>query len=237
MPDLNTSERKIFSQNGEDGIVAAIFDSIGTTNTFTVEFGVGDGRECNSAHLICDLGWSGLLIEADERLFSGLAERYQGFPKARLAHRFVTAENIAQILAEQEVPVEPDLLSIDVDGNDYWVWKALDAYRPRVVTIEYNAAHPAPGLWVMAYDPKHVWRGDSYFGASLASLVALGKRKGYALLATDSKGVNAFFLRRDLLTTCRFKERSPKSAYHPPGFVNASGTYGHPPGEGPFLRM
>jgi hypothetical protein len=198
---------------------------------------VESGRECNSAHLIRDLGWIGLLIEGDERLYRELVTTYAGFPAVQLANRFVTVENVAGIFREHDVPAEPDLLSIDVDGNDYWIWKALDGYRARVVVIEFNSAHPPPERWVMKYDPAHRWRGDSYYGASLASLAGLSKLKGYALLATDARGVNAFFLRRDLLAACRFRERSPKRAFHPPGFLNAQGTVGHPPGNGPFCLI
>lgn len=225
------------SQNGEDGIVAALLDAVGTTNSFVVEFGVEDGSECNSARLLRECGWSGLLIEGDDRHFEKLVHLYGASPQVRVAHRFITAENIAQILTEYGAPHDMDLLSIDLDGNDYWVWKALDAYHPKIVIIEYNAAHPPPELWVMAYDPRHVWRGDTYFGASLASLAALGRSRGYALLATDTNGVNAFFLRRDLLDRCPYPERTAEEAYHPPGYHNASGALGHPPGDGPFVRI
>jgi hypothetical protein len=235
--DLNALERKVSSQNGEDGIIAALLDAIGTTNRYVVEFGVEDGNECNSARLLRECGWNGLLIEGDDGHFDSLERAYAASPRVHVAHHFITAENIAQILVEQGVPTDMDLLSIDLDGNDYWVWQALDGYRPRVVVIEYNAAHPPPERWVMAYDPQHVWRGDTYFGASLTSLAALGRSKGYALLATDAHGVNAFFLRRDLLELCPYPERTPEEAYHPPGYYNISGTLGHPPGDGPFVRV
>lgn len=234
--ELVSFERKVRSQNGEDGIIAALFGSIGTTNRYVVDFGVEDGSECNGAHLLRDLGWHGLLIEGDDRSFAALSERYSGNDSVELEHAYVTAENVGRIFAAHKVPVELDLLSIDVDGNDYWIWKALNDYQPRVVVIEYNASHPPPERWVMAYNPQHRWRGDNYFGASLASLTALANVKGYALLATDSCGVNAFFLRRDLLALGPFPERMPEQAYHAPGYVGAAGGLGHPPGDGPFER-
>jgi hypothetical protein len=235
--DLVAFERKISSQNGEDGILTAIFDAVGTSNRYVVEFGVEDGIECNSAHLLRDCGWRGFLIEGDDHQFQRLRERYRNNTRVQLAHTFVTVENIASIFAAHHVPNEPDLVSIDVDGNDYWIWKALESYRPRVVVIEYNASHPPPELWVMAYNSEHRWKGDSYFGASLASLARLGNAKGYALLTTETRGVNAFFLRRDLLAKSRFPERIPEQAYYPPGYVGATGALGHPFGEGPFLRI
>lgn len=196
-----------------------------------------DGSECNSAYLLRDCGWRGLLIEGDDRSFEALRERYAHSEGVRLEHRYVTAEDVVQILVAHDVPAEFDLLSIDVDGNDYWLWKALDVYRPRVVVIEYNASHAPPERWVMAYNPTHRWKGDNYFGASLASLTALADVKDYALLATDTCGVNAFFLRRDLLARSAFGERTPQQAYHPPGYIGASGALGHPDGEGPFERI
>ncbi len=235
--DLNSFERKVSSQNGEDGIIEALFSAIGTTNKTVVEFGVEDGQECNSARLIRDCGWNGVLIEADEARYRQLVANYAAFPQARLANRFITKDNIADIFREHAVPAEPDLLSIDLDGNDYWIWQALDAYRPRVVVIEFNSAHAPPERWVMEYDADHRWRGDDYFGASLESLAALGRAKGYALLCTDSLGVNAFFLRRDLLGVSGYPERTARQAFHPPGFMGSTGTRGHPAGSGPFRRI
>ncbi|TGU44557.1 hypothetical protein EN829_071795, partial [Mesorhizobium sp. M00.F.Ca.ET.186.01.1.1] len=96
---------------------------------------------------------------------------------------------------------------------DYWVWQALAAYKPRVVIIEYNASFPPPQKMVVAYDPSFAWNGTTYFGASLTSLAELGKKLGYALIGTDSRGVNAFFVRRELLGLARFAERTPQEAY------------------------
>ena len=154
------------------------------------------------------------MIEGDPPSYARLCETYAGNRRVALAPAFITAETIAGIFRRYGVPAEFDLLSIDVDGNDYWIWEALSAYRPRVVTIEYNAAHPPPERWVMAYNPAHRWAGDGYYGAGLASLEALGARLGYALLGTDAHGVNAFFVRDDLLARVRFARRSAAQAYH-----------------------
>ena len=105
----------------------------------------------------------------------------------------------------------------------------MAAFRPRVAVIEYNAAHPPPARWVMTYNAGHRWAGGGYYGASLASLEALGQRLGYALIGTDDHGVNAFFVRDDLLAAVRFPRRSAADAYHP----NA---YGQPAGEGAFVE-
>ena len=183
-PDtINAYERRRSSQNGEDGIIAEIFRRLepGPGGRFFVEFGVSDGRECNGAALVRD-GWSGLMIEGDPRIFQSLSRTYAGASGLRLLNAYVTAENIATLLRENGVPDAFDLLSIDIDGNDYLIWEALAAFRPRVVVIEYNAAHPPPERWVMAYNAEHRWSGSGYYGASLASLEAQGQRLGYALI-------------------------------------------------------
>ena len=107
------------------------------------------------------------------------------------------AENIESIFEEMKVPAEFDLLSIDIDGNDYWLWKAITRFKPRVVVIEYNSNYPPDVSWIMKYNPKHAWEGGSHFGASLLALEKLGASKGYSLVGCDFYGVNAFFVQRE----------------------------------------
>jgi hypothetical protein len=227
--EINMYEKKVRSQNGEDGMIEEIFRRIGAADRFFVEFGVQDGLECNTAHLSLDKDWSGLLIEGNERFYRSLCVNYAQHHKVRTAHQFVTRENIAVIFQYYAVPAEFDFLSVDIDGNDYWVWMALAAYRPRVVVIEYNAAFPPPRKAVIEYNPKFVWNGTSYFGASLSSLAALGKRLGYALVGADLRGVNAFFIREDLLDAAKFTALTPEEAY--------TGYWSHPWGAGPYLEL
>jgi hypothetical protein len=183
---------KVRSQHGEDGILEAIFRVVGTTNKYCAEFGAGSGRECNSAYLVRAQGWSGLWMDGNPRK-SGASS---GAVKVR--QEFITADNIAALFAKHGVPREFDLLSIDIDGNDYWVWKNLVDYRPRVVVIEYNAAVPPTEARVIAYDPAFVWQKTDYYGASLLALERLGHAKGYALVACDESGANAFFVEQKL---------------------------------------
>jgi hypothetical protein len=225
---LNAYEQRLSSQNGEDGMLRELFRRLGAGDRRFVEFGVGDGRECNTAALV-RRGWRGLMIEGDPTAYARLRTTYAGYGDVATTSAFVTAETIAGIFRRHHVPAGFDLLSIDVDGNDYWIWEALAAYRPRVVTIEYNAAHPPPERWVMAYNPAHHWAGDGYYGASLASLEALGTHLGYALIGTDAHGVNAFFIREDLLARARFPRRSALQAYH-------RNRYGQTRTDGPFVE-
>ncbi len=232
----NDYEKQVRSQNGEDGILDEIFARLQIRRGYFVEFGVQDGAECNTAHFALDQKWSGVMIEGNPDFALALAQRYEG-TATHIVRAFVTAENIADIFAAAGVPPEFDLLSIDIDGNDYWVWRALHAYRPKVVVIEYNAVFAPPERWVMRYDPAHVWDGSTYYGASLSSLAALGDSLGYALLCTDRRGVNAVFVRREFLRALRFASQSSESAYHPVAFQGSTGGIGHPPGDGPFERI
>ena len=111
---------------------------------------------------------------------------------------WIDADNIDELFAKHGVPDEPDLVSIDLDGNDYWVWRAL-TYRPRVLVAEYNANISPDESLVMPYDPAHRWNGTDYYGASLRALRDLGVEKGYELVYCNRAGVNAFFVRADLV--------------------------------------
>ncbi|MCE0453298.1 hypothetical protein [Brevibacillus sp. AF8] len=232
---LNRYEKRVYSQNGEDGIIEEIFSRIGTANRYCVEFGVGDGSECLIKNLVTQHGWSGLAMEGDLNSCNKMSADYVAYPQLIIKNELITRENIAQLFADNGVPKEFDLLSIDIDGNDYWVWQALFAYSPRLIVIEYNAAYPPPQKMVIAYQADFKWGGTSYFGASLSSLAILGRRLGYALVGTDSKGVNAFFLRRDLLHQSGFPELTPEQAYHAPRYGANEG--GHPHQSGPYLEI
>jgi len=203
--DITRYERKFSSQNGEDGILEAIFTVIGTTRKYFVEFGAASGRECNTARL-AQHGWTGLLMDA--------APPPPDAP-VPIRREFITAENINALFEKYNVPPAFDLLSIDIDGNDYWVWKSITAYRPRVVIIEYNASVPPTESRVMPYDPNFRWSGTDYFGASLLALTTLGSAKGYTLVGCDSSGTNAFFV-DSAETQGRFVPQCVGDLYRPP---------------------
>jgi hypothetical protein len=231
--DLRSFERRVYSQNGEDGLLEEIFRRIGTTDRYFVEIGSGDGRECNCARLVLEEAWCGAFVEADPTTYVRLSERYRGRENILCLHERVTSANVESLLAAHGVPRSFDLLSIDIDGNDYWVWKAIREWRARVVVIEFNASHPPPRRWVMKEDPEHRWDGTDYFGASLASLTALGRKKGYVLVTTERQGVNAFFVADELAD--EFVDPAVYFHYSPPRYGSHRG--GHPPGTGPFLEM
>jgi hypothetical protein len=207
--NLAVAEKRIYSQNGEDGVIEAIFGLIGVTNRYFVEFGVQDATECNTANLLWQ-GWKGLMMDLKG------TSRNLG---ACVQREFITAENVNELFAKYGVPPAFDYLSIDIDGNDYWVWRAL-MYRPRVVTIEYNA-HVSPDLRrAIAYDPHFRWNGSDYFGASLRALADLGSRKGYELVHCERTGTNAFFVARSELPAY-YVPRPLADIYRPPNYMNA----------------
>lgn len=200
---------KVYSQNDEDGIIQEIFDRIGTTDKRFIEFGVENGLECNSHYLLFK-GWTGLWIEGSRAFYKQIQEKFSvvissGALKTDCA--FITKDNINRLFVKNGFQGEIDLLSIDVDGNDYYVWEAVNAVRPRVVCIEYNGKFPPDCQWIMPYFSAHLWQGNDNQGASLKSLELLGRTKGYQLVGTNITGANAFFVREDLA-----KDRFPLPA-------------------------
>lgn len=205
---LNRHEAKIYSQAGEDGIVLEIFRRVGTTNCFFVEFGIGNGSENNTVYLLRHENWSGTWMDGNENSIRGVRERFsKEIDDKRLtaSQQFITPENIEDLFRSHDVPAEFDLLSLDIDGNDYWVWKAIKNFSPRVVVVEYNAIFPPGSIAVMEYEPRYShrfgapWETSSHWGASLSAWKILGEEKGYRLVGCNIDGVDAFFVRADLV--------------------------------------
>jgi hypothetical protein len=223
-------EHQAFSQGGEDGIIREIFRRIGNDSRYFVEFGVEDGRQTNTHFLLHD-GWKGCWLEANPQAIVSIRS---GFPEAlrdgrlQVEQSFVTAENIIRSFDSLAVPKNLDLLSIDIDGNDYWIWKALSDWHPRVVVIEYNALFPPDCDWVMPYDANHRWQQDSYFGSSLKALERLGRELGYRLVGCCLVGSNAFFVRADLAGASFCSDSSAEFHYEPARYFLAMRS-GHNP--------
>lgn len=236
---INRYEFKVFSQAGEDGIISEIFNRIGTTNKFFVEFGVGNGLENNSTYLLVK-GWQGYWIEGSERFCKSIRQSFEDLlanQQLTLKNTFITAANIEDLFREGNVPTELDLLSIDIDGNDYWVWQAITNYRPRVVILEYNAIYPPESSWVMQYNPSHQWKYNSHMGSSLKALEKLGHQKGYKLIGCSFSGVNAFFVREDLLADHFCSPFSAENHYEPARYFLCSQKAGHPRTFGKFKTI
>jgi hypothetical protein len=231
--------RKVYSQNDEDGILEEIFRRIGTGSRSFVEFGVTDGRESNTLKLLLE-GWHGLWIEAGGAFCDAIRRIFAdqiGAGTLELVQAMVTTENIDALIGGARVARggELDLLSIDIDGNDYHVLAAIRAVRPRVVVIEYNAKFPPPMDLVPRYDPQHAWDGTDFMGASLQALAGLGARLGLQLVGTNITGSNAFFVRADLARDRFFAPATADALYNPPRYWLTSGyLVGHRPTKRPY---
>jgi len=220
---LKLKERKYYSQNGEDGILLYLFSLVGAGEKTFIEFGIEDGVECNAANLALNFNWRGLFIEGSAALAGRARRFYHGRhgcspERVRIINAFVTRENVNQLFSEHGPHGELALLSIDVDGNDYWIWDAVTAVKPRIVVIEYNASFGANRSVTVKYEPafdryqKHP--SGWYHGASVKALAKLGERKGYVLAGCDSHGANAFFVRADIAKG-QITPMTPEEAYYP----------------------
>jgi hypothetical protein len=214
--DLEALSKGIYSQGAEEAMLDRVFELIAPERRYCVEFGASDGlRNSNTARLIREQGWSGLLIEGSSYRFDKLVKHYADQPSVRLVQATVQPETVEELFAAAQVPTDLDLLSIDIDGNDYWVWRAIERYRPRVLIIEYNPYYAPPERWVMKYNADHAWDGSTYYGASLESLCRLGKQKGYELICCDHNGNNAFFVEQALYARFRLDDNTAQVLYRP----------------------
>lgn len=219
----NRHELKVYSQNGEDGLLLHLFDQIGVELGRFVEFGIGHGDECNTANLSLHFGWQGRLFDCEAEKVAAARAFYRRRlgPRAdgiRIEAATIDRDNVNTVLRPPDGDPVVDLLSIDIDGNDYWVWEALDVLAPRAVVVEYNAVFGPERACTTHYDPRfNRWAkhpSGLYFGASLAALEKLGRSKGYRLVGCDSHGVNAFFVRQDLAPEV-LPAQTPAEAYFP----------------------
>lgn len=226
-----------FSQADEDGILQEIFRRIGTTNRQFLEFGCGDGLENNSTYLLFT-GWRGVWMDggADNiRAVESSFRSYLDSGQLKVMRAFITRDNINDLIRQTAVDAEPDLLSIDIDGNDYWIWQAMTGMRPRVVVIEYNATFRPPHKIVQKYNPTHWWNGSNYFGASLKAIEELGREKGYVLVGCNFSGVNAFLVREDLVGNLFPEPFTAERHYRPPHYdAFVRGMSRHPRAAGPY---
>jgi hypothetical protein len=213
---------KVYSQSDEDGILSEIFRRIGTTNKKFVEFGVQNGLESNG-HFLLHKGWQGLWLEGSsdycKQIHNGFKEPIAN-KQLSVVKAFINKDNINDLIRGSGIGEDVDLLSIDIDGNDYHVWKAINCVEPRVVCIEYNAKFPPDFEWIMKYDANYIWdvNNSDNQGASLKSLEILGKELGYQLVGTNSNGVNAFFVKKELAKDLFILPAMSENLYNPPRF-------------------
>jgi len=219
MCDIWRHEWGFYSQNGEDGVLAFIFHNIGAVHRSYVEFGTQDGQECNTRLLRETQNWSGLLMDGSHDNAS-----------INLHQEWITAENIMSLLSKYDVGREVDLLSIDVDFNDYWILSAMDmsAFSPRVIVVEVNSHIPPTEARAVEYRPaaEDSWDGlTDYFGASVRAFYLWGVKNGYSLVYCESHGVNCFLVRNDALGTNASAVLFPEDLFAPPNFFGRGFNY------------
>jgi hypothetical protein len=192
--------RKMFSQADEDGIIIEIFNRIGTTNKTFIEFGCGDGIENNTYALLFQ-DWNGLWIDGSPKNIGKIREGLPGTiasGQLKVTQAFITRDNINELISPHIAEKEIDLLSVDIDGNDYFVWDAITCVQPRALIMEYNAKFAPPVRYCMDYDSGHMWDYTDHGGVSLKFIEEKAAAKGYALIGCSLSGANAFFVRSEL---------------------------------------
>jgi hypothetical protein len=216
--NLADYEFKVFSQWGEDGIVQHLSKAIEIRYKTFIEFGVEDFTEANCRFLLMKDNWSGYVIDGSTSNIAKLKSSYYYWKyHIDAVDAFITKDNINDLLANSGFDEDLGILSIDIDGNDYFVLEAIDTVRPRILICEYNAVFGARKISV-PYEPdffrtrKHY--SNLYWGASLSAMTFLANKKGYSLVGTNSSGCNAFFVRNDLLNE-KLKVLTAEEAYLP----------------------
>lgn len=195
--NLELYEKRIYSQNGEDGITMKLIETLilpylpksKWDSGYFVEFGVEQGTECNTRIIRENYGWNGLHMDCC----------YEN-PSANLHKEYITRENIVALFEKYGVPAHIQVLSVDIDYNDFYVlYEILQKYECDIIICEYNATHLPDNDCVVRYDEHGSWDYTNYFGASLLAYYKLGRYFGYSLVYCESNGVNYFLVNDDVL--------------------------------------
>jgi|TARA_B100001093_G_scaffold518081_1_gene601737 hypothetical protein len=216
--DLNQFEFKVYSQFGEDGIIQFIIDNIKIKNKIFVEFGVENYEEANTRFLLENDRWEGLIIDSSiENIEHIKNQDYYWKNKIVAECDFIKAENINKIIKKNNIQGQIGLLSIDIDGNDYWIWECINVVYPDIVIIEYNARLGFDRSITIPYEEnfqRGINQNKIIYGASLKALYNLGIRKGYSLVGTNMNGNNAFFVKNELLIGSGLVSKTPSECFN-----------------------
>jgi hypothetical protein len=217
LPSIKDVGFRVFSQNDEDGILLYIFSLIGTTNKLCFDLAHESPLGANTTNLLCNFGWSGLLVCANVEEEARTKKFFYSHPDTvvsppRILNQWVTVENVNAILCEHGLQGQIDLFSLDIDGVDYWIWKNLEAIDPRVVVVEFHSMWGAQRAVTVPYHAAfdRFKEKSDFFGASLAAFVKLADEKGYRLVGGNKYCFNAFFIKKgigeDLIPTLSTQE-------------------------------
>jgi hypothetical protein len=211
--NIQEYEFQVYSQWGDDGIIQFLIRYLDIDDKRFVEFGVENYKECNTRFLLVNNNWTGLVMDGSAMNVKQIKDE-EIYWKYNLTacSEFVTAENINGLLSKNGFAGDLGLLHIDIDGNDYWVWKAIEVSKPIIVIVEYNSVFGFDNPWTIPYTQDFVrttfHQSNLYFGASILSLCDLAKEKGYIFIGCNSNGNNAYFIREDKKKDLREKSCS-----------------------------
>jgi hypothetical protein len=205
---LDEVEFQVFSQRGEDGVIQYLISKIEIPNKIFVEFGVETYTESNTRFLLMNNNWSGLILDGSEKNIDFIKKDFIYWKYDITAkNSFITKDNINDLISNYTKTEDIGLLSVDIDGNDYWVWEAINCIKPRIVICEYNSAFGSEKKLTIPYKENFIRSeehySELYFGASLAAFCDLATKKGYQFVGTTSAGVNAYFVRNDVASPFR----------------------------------
>lgn len=201
LPKFNETGFKNFSQFEEDGLLLYIFSVIGMGSKSFVDLGSNDCVNSNCANLAIHFGWLGLFVDGDKTMIKIGKKFYSKYPNPwnhpqQFSCSFITEENVNSLMKNKGIEGEIELLSIDIDGNDFWIWKAIEVIQPKVVVIESQVAFGDKNLVVPYIDGYNSdIKSNYYSGASTIALQKLGKEKGYRLIGSNQYGHNLFFMK------------------------------------------
>ncbi|MFT5251362.1 MAG: hypothetical protein ACI87N_000340 [Flavobacteriales bacterium] len=209
---LHDTEFKVFSQWGDDGIIQYLVHYLDIKDKIFIEFGVEDYLESNTRFLLINNNWSGLIMDGSLNNVTKIKENEIFWQHDLIAKSaFITAENIDQLISEESIKGRVGLLHIDIDGNDYWIWKALTVVEPIIMIVEYNSifgferAITIPYKSDFSVSTAHF--SCLYFGVSILSLCDLAEERGYSFVGSNTAGNNAYFVKNEFL-----KDLKPLSA-------------------------
>ena len=226
LPNIHETGFKLYSQFEEDGILLYLFSLIGMTNKTFIEFGSDDGINSNSANLYYNHDFTGLFMDGNEKALSRGRFFFNKHTNSTniqpiFKQAIIKVDNINELIKSAGLQGEIGLLSIDIDGNDYWIWKAMDVVSPQVVIIETHNEFGMNDI-IVPYDPDYFYPGKhpTYHGASPIAMTKLAKKKGYRLVGSNELGFNFIYLRNDLLVDV-IPEVSVESLLNHPSNIEA----------------
>jgi len=201
---LQDYEFKVFSQFGEDGIIQFLAEQVDVKNKTVIEFGVEDYSESNTRFLVMKDNWSVLTIDGSKKMFERLRKSSMYWKHdIQALNSFITCENINALLEKSGFDSDLGILSVDIDGNDFWIYKEIKHFKPRIIIVEYNATFGPSATVSVPYSESFqrtaAHYSNLYFGASFAAWTSQLNSDGYVLVGATSAGNNAFFVRQDLM--------------------------------------